>query len=50
MVDAPDLLEELAEAAGYELESGGGTSDHHLAEGEITAWDKRWRVTVERLP
>jgi hypothetical protein len=51
MVEAPELLTELLEAAGYQPEDGLGAGDRgDLAETEIRAWDKRWRVTVQRLP
>jgi hypothetical protein len=51
MVEAPDMLEELLDAAGYKPEDGLGAGDRgDLAEAEIRAWDKRWRVTVQRLP
>jgi hypothetical protein len=51
MVEAPDMLEELLNAAGYKPEDGLGAADRgDVAEAEIRAWDKRWRVTVQRLP
>jgi hypothetical protein len=51
MITALDMLEELLSAAGYKPEDGLGAADRgELAETEIRAWDKRWRVTVQRLP